>query len=53
MTINVFNILGNLECIGLGPYEVKTVTDGGSVQLKDLAGTKLKGNDQWESIETV
>jgi hypothetical protein len=27
----------------LGPYEVKTVTDRGTVQLKDLEGTKLKG----------
>jgi hypothetical protein len=27
----------------LGPYEVKTFKDGGSVHLKDLAGTKLKG----------
>jgi hypothetical protein len=26
----------------LGPYEVKTVTDGGSVQSKDLAGAELK-----------
>jgi hypothetical protein len=27
----------------LGPYKVKTVTDGGSVELKYLGGTKLKG----------
>jgi hypothetical protein len=27
----------------LGPYEVKTVTDGGDVQLKDLGGTKIRG----------
>jgi len=27
----------------LGPYEVKTATDGGAVHLKDLRGTKLKG----------
>jgi hypothetical protein len=27
----------------LGPYEVKTVTDGGVVQLKDLIGAELKG----------
>jgi hypothetical protein len=27
----------------LGPYEVKNVTDGGVVQLKDLEGAKLRG----------
>jgi hypothetical protein len=27
----------------LGPYEVKYVTDGGEIQLRDLAGTGLKG----------
>jgi hypothetical protein len=27
----------------LGPYEVKTITDGGVVQLKDLGGTKIRG----------
>jgi hypothetical protein len=38
-----------LQCPGkfrmhwLGPYEVKTVTDGGCIQLKDMAGEELKG----------
>jgi hypothetical protein len=27
----------------LGPYEVNTITYGGSIQLKDLGGTELKG----------
>jgi hypothetical protein len=27
----------------LGPYEVKYVIDGGSIQLRDLAGTDLRG----------
>ena len=27
----------------LGPYEVNIVTDGGSIQLKDLEGIELKG----------
>jgi hypothetical protein len=27
----------------LGPYEVKTVIEGGIVQLKDLGGTKCRG----------
>jgi hypothetical protein len=31
--------LGKLRMHWLGPYEVKTVTDGGVVQLKDLGGT--------------
>jgi hypothetical protein len=35
--------LGKLRMHWLGPYEVKTVTDGGAVQLKDLEGTKLRG----------
>jgi transposase InsO family protein len=30
---------GKLRMHWLGPYEVKTVTDGGVVQLKDLGGT--------------
>jgi hypothetical protein len=34
---------GKLRMHWLGPYEVKTVTDGGVVQLKDLGGTKLRG----------
>jgi hypothetical protein len=37
----------------LGPYEVKTFTDGGVVQLKYLGGTELKGIDQWELNEVV
>ena len=27
----------------LGPYEVKDITDGGDVYLRDLAGTDLRG----------
>jgi hypothetical protein len=27
----------------LGPYYVKSVTDGGIVQLRDLSGTELRG----------
>jgi hypothetical protein len=27
----------------LGTYEAKTITDGVSIQIKDLGGTKLKG----------
>jgi hypothetical protein len=27
----------------LGPYKVKTITDGGVVHLQDLAGTELRG----------
>jgi hypothetical protein len=27
----------------LGPYELKTVTDGGAIQLKELARIELKG----------
>jgi hypothetical protein len=27
----------------LGPYEVKTITDWGFVQIKDLGGTKVEG----------
>jgi hypothetical protein len=34
---------GKLRMHWLGPYEVKVVTDGGVVQLKDLAGTDLRG----------
>jgi hypothetical protein len=34
---------GKFRMHWLGPYEVKIVTDGGSVQLKDLEGTELKG----------
>ena len=34
---------GKLRMHWLGPYEVKTVTDGGVVQLKDLGGTELRG----------
>jgi hypothetical protein len=34
---------GKFRMHWLGPYEVKTVTDGGVVQLKDLGGTKLRG----------
>jgi hypothetical protein len=34
---------GKLRMHWLGPYEVKTITDGGVVQLRDLAGTDLRG----------
>jgi hypothetical protein len=34
---------GKFRMHWLGPYEVKTVTKGGVVQLKYLAGTKLRG----------
>jgi hypothetical protein len=34
---------GKFRMHWLGPYEVKYVTDGGSVQLQDLTGVKLKG----------
>jgi hypothetical protein len=33
---------GKLRMNWLGPYEVKTITDGGVVHLKDLGGTKIK-----------
>jgi hypothetical protein len=40
---------GKLRMHWLGPYEVKVVTDGGVVQLKDLAGADLIGmiNKSW------
>jgi hypothetical protein len=28
---------------GLGPYQVEAITNGGVVQLKDIAGRNLKG----------
>jgi hypothetical protein len=34
---------GNFGMHWLGPYEVKNVTYGESVQLKELGGIKLKG----------
>jgi hypothetical protein len=34
---------GKFRMNWLGPYEVKLVTDGGSVQLKYLGGIELKG----------
>jgi hypothetical protein len=34
---------GKLRMHWLGPYEVKSVTDGGVVQLIDLAGIELRG----------
>jgi hypothetical protein len=34
---------GKFRMHWLGPYEVKTVTEGGDVLLKDLGGTKLRG----------
>jgi hypothetical protein len=34
---------GKLRMHWLGPYEVKTVTNGGAIHLKDLGGTELSG----------
>jgi hypothetical protein len=34
---------GKLRMHWLGPYEVKVVTDGGDIQLKDIASTDLRG----------
>jgi hypothetical protein len=34
---------GKLRIHWLGPYEVKYVTDGGVVQLRDLSFTELRG----------
>jgi hypothetical protein len=34
---------GKLRMHWLGPYEVKSVIDGGVVQLRDLAGVDLRG----------
>jgi hypothetical protein len=41
--------LGKLRMHCTGPYEVKAITEGGSLQLKDIAGAKLKGmiNGSW------
>jgi hypothetical protein len=38
-----FQHLDKFRMHWLGPYEVKTITDGGSMQLKDLEGIELKG----------
>jgi hypothetical protein len=35
--------LGKFRIRWLGPYELKTITDGGYVQLKYLGGTKIRG----------
>jgi len=40
---NFFQHPGKFRMHWLGPYEVNTITDGGSVQLKDLVGIELKG----------
>jgi hypothetical protein len=34
---------GKIRMHWLGPYEVKTVTDRGALQLKDLGGMELRG----------
>jgi hypothetical protein len=34
---------GKLRMHWLGPYEVKSVIDGGDVQLRDLSGVELQG----------
>jgi hypothetical protein len=39
----LFRHPGKLIMHWLGPYEVKFVTDGGVVQLRDLAGVDLRG----------
>ena len=36
-----FQHLGKLRMHWLGPYEVKSITDGGYLQLRYLPGTKL------------
>jgi hypothetical protein len=43
---------GKLRMHWLGPYEVKSVTDGGVVQFKDLAGAYLRGmiNGSWMKL---
>jgi hypothetical protein len=38
-----FQHLGKFRVHWLGPYEVNIITDGGSVKLKVLGGTKFKG----------
>jgi hypothetical protein len=38
MTASHFSTSGKLRMHWLGPYEVKSFTDGGVVQLQDLAG---------------
>jgi hypothetical protein len=43
---------GKIKMRWLGPYEVKTFTDGGDVHLKDLGGTNQR-DDQWELTEDV
>jgi hypothetical protein len=35
----IFQHTGEFIMHWLGPYEVKTIIDGGSIHLKDLAGT--------------
>jgi hypothetical protein len=35
----------------LGPYEVKTIKYGGSMQLKDLGGTKLTGMVNYRKLK--
>jgi hypothetical protein len=40
---NFFQHPGKFKMHWLGPYEVKTVTHGGCIQLKDLGGIELKG----------
>jgi hypothetical protein len=34
---------GKLRMHWLGPYKVKSITDGGDVQLKYLSGIELRG----------
>jgi hypothetical protein len=40
---------GKMRMHWLGPYEVKTITNGGAVQLRDIMGTDLRGmvNGRW------
>jgi hypothetical protein len=34
---------GKLRMHWLGPYKVKSITDGGVVQLRELSGTEFRG----------
>jgi hypothetical protein len=38
-----FHHPGKLRMYWLGPYEVKSVTDGGAIQVRDLSGVELRG----------
>jgi hypothetical protein len=40
---NSFQHPGNMRMHWLGPYEVKSIIDGGDIQLRDLVGVGLRG----------